>query len=39
VLRYEHEDGLRALGIFPERTNRLWERDHGQLGFAQPPRW
>ena len=39
VLRYEYEDGLRALGIFPERTNRLWERDHGQLGFAQPPRW
>jgi hypothetical protein len=39
VLRYEYEDGLRALGIFPERANRLWERDHGQLGFAQPPRW
>ena len=39
VLRYEYESGLRALGIFPDRGRRLWDRDNGQLGFAQPPRW
>lgn len=39
VLRYEYESGLRALGIFPNRGRRLWDRDNGQLGFAQPPRW
>jgi hypothetical protein len=38
VLRYEYESGLRALGIFP-RSPRAWERDRGELGFAQPPRW
>ncbi len=38
VLRYEYESGLRALGIFP-RHGRLWEREHGELGFAKPPRW
>jgi hypothetical protein len=38
VLRYEYASGLKALGIFP-RQNRLWEREQGQLGFAQPPRW
>src|SRR5262249_38597198 len=39
VLRYEYQSGLRALGIFtaPLR-DRLWEREHGQLGFAKPPR-
>jgi len=37
VLRYEYASGLHALGIFP-RGNRTWEREHGQLGFAQPPR-
>ena len=40
VFRYEYASGLRALGIVP-RTNRdrVWEREHGDLGFAQPPRW
>ncbi len=41
VLRYEYASGLRALGIEPvnRRDDRLWERDHGQVGFARPPRW
>ncbi len=39
VLRYEYESGLRALGIFPDRRYRLRERESGQVGFAQPPRW
>ena len=40
VLRYEYESGLRALGIFPDHgDDRLWEREHGQVGFARPPRW
>jgi hypothetical protein len=38
ILRYEYAAGLKALGINP-RGNRVWERDRGQLGFAQPPRW
>ncbi|HTO90137.1 MAG TPA: hypothetical protein VMJ70_03300 [Candidatus Sulfotelmatobacter sp.] len=38
VLRYEYASGLRALGIFP-RQPRVWERERGELGFAQPPRW
>jgi hypothetical protein len=40
VLRYEYANGLRALGIDPRwGRNRLWERDRGELGFAEPPRW
>ena len=39
VLRYEYLSGLRALGIIPERFNRLGQRESGQMGFAQPPRW
>ncbi|MGH7731530.1 MAG: hypothetical protein ACRENJ_09825 [Candidatus Eiseniibacteriota bacterium] len=40
VFRYEYASGLRALGIFPRgQRDRLWEREHGELGFAQPPRW
>jgi hypothetical protein len=41
VLRYEYASGLTALGIVPYREpSRLWERDNGTLGFAQPPtRW
>jgi hypothetical protein len=40
TLRYEYASGLRALGITPRRDlNRTWERDHGQLGFAEAPRW
>lgn len=38
VLRYEYESGLRALGIIP-RHRRVFERERGELGFAQPPRW
>jgi hypothetical protein len=37
AMRYEYQGGLRALGIFP-RTMRTWERENGNLGFAQPPR-
>ncbi|MFI5370797.1 MAG: hypothetical protein ACHQ52_04495 [Candidatus Eisenbacteria bacterium] len=40
TLRYEYADGLRALGIEPVRDrDRNWQRDRGQLGFAEPPRW
>jgi hypothetical protein len=40
VFRYEYASGLRALGIEPRSArDRLWERDRGELGFAQPPRW
>lgn len=39
VFRYEYAPGLRALGIIPQGfRDRLWERERGQLGFAQPPR-
>jgi len=38
TLRYEYANGLRALGIVPRRS-RLNDREHGQLGFAQAPRW
>jgi len=39
VFRYEYASGLRALGIRPVRyRDRLWEREHGDLGFALPPR-
>lgn len=38
VFRYEYASGLRALGIDPRR-DRTRERDNGQYGFAQPPRW
>jgi len=39
VLRYEYAAGLRALGIRPWRDDRerTWDRDRGELGFAQPP--
>ncbi|OGF05190.1 MAG: hypothetical protein A2W00_04345 [Candidatus Eisenbacteria bacterium RBG_16_71_46] len=38
TLRYEYASGLRALGIFPRSDrNRVWERERGQYGFAQPP--
>jgi hypothetical protein len=39
VLRYEYASGLRALGIFPPRRHRVFERDLGHLGFAKPPLW
>lgn len=39
VLRYEYATGLRALGIdLNPRHDRLWEREEGVFGFAQPPR-
>jgi hypothetical protein len=40
VLRYEYRQGLVALGILPLRPliDRVFERDNGELGFAQPPR-
>jgi hypothetical protein len=40
VLRYEYRSGLVALGILPWRggdPDRLWERENGLYGFAQPP--
>lgn len=38
TLRYEYESGLRALGIIP-RERRVWQRERGEVGLAQPPRW
>ena len=38
TLRYEYARGLAQLGI-RVRGNRTWERDRGEMGFAQPPRW
>jgi len=40
ILRYEYHSALVTLGILPWRgydRDRLWERENGQLGFAQPP--
>ncbi len=40
VLRYEYKKALVTLGILPYRdwnANRLWERENGTYGFAQPP--
>ena len=40
ILRYEYHSALVSLGILPWRgydRDRLWERENGQLGFAQPP--
>lgn len=40
TMRYEYENGLRALGIHPVRNrNRTYDRERGDLGFSQPPRW
>lgn len=38
TLRYEYASGLRALGI-NLRKPRTFERENGEMGFAQPPRW
>ena len=38
TLRYEYASGLRALGINIRRP-RTFERENGEMGFAQPPRW
>jgi len=43
ALRYEYRPALVALGVLPRRgppsRDRLWEREHAQPGFAQPPAW
>jgi len=42
TLRYEYRPALVALGVLPRYVpsrDRLWERDHAEAGFAQPPRW
>jgi hypothetical protein len=42
TLRYEYRPALVALGVLPRRVpprDRLWERDHADAGFAQPPAW
>ncbi len=42
TLRYEYRPALVALGVLPGRAappDRLWERDRGEPGFAQPPAW
>jgi len=42
TLRYEYRPALVALGVLPRRVaprDRLWERDHADAGFAQPPLW
>jgi len=42
TLRYEYRRALVALGILPPREaprDRLWQREHAEPGFAQPPRW
>jgi len=38
VFRYEYAPGLRALGIALD-GDRLRDRERGELGFAQPPKW
>jgi hypothetical protein len=42
-LRYEYRPALVALGVLPRRLppsrDRLFERDHAEPGFAQPPLW
>lgn len=42
TLRYEYRSALVALGVLPPRVtsrDRLWQREHAEPGFAQPPRW
>ncbi len=42
TLRYEYRSALVALGVLPAASSgrgRLWQRDHAEPGFAQPPRW
>lgn len=42
TLRYEYRPALVALGVLPSthaHHDRLWQRDQGQGGFAEPPRW
>ena len=41
ALRYEYRPALVALGVLPRplppSRDRLWQRDHAEPGFAQPP--
>jgi len=42
TLRYEYREALFALGVLPHppaAPDRLWERERGEPGFAQPPPW
>jgi len=42
TLRYEYRPTLVALGVlptWPSSRDRLWQREHAEPGFAQPPRW
>jgi len=42
TLRYEYRPALVALGVLPPFAiprDRLWQREHGEPGFAQPPRF
>jgi hypothetical protein len=42
TLRYEYRPALVALGVLPRPRpgrDRLWEREHAEPGFAQPPLW
>jgi hypothetical protein len=42
TLRYEYRSALLALGIlprWPDRPDRLSQRERGELGFAPPPLW
>jgi hypothetical protein len=38
TVRYEYRSALYALGVLPSRS-RLDQRERGEYGFAQPPRW
>ena len=42
ALRYEYRPALVALGVLPRAVpsrDRLWDRDHAEPGFSQPPAW
>jgi hypothetical protein len=40
TVRYEYRAALQALGILPSPArSRLWQREHAEGGFAEPPRW
>lgn len=42
TLRYEYRSALVALGVLPPQAfprDRLWQREHAEPSFAQPPRW
>ena len=42
ALRYEYRPALVALGVLPRvvpSRDRLWDRDHAEPGFSQPPAW